>query len=58
MDRKKILHYHQLYINRPDPITFLPVAVDTTDRIYDDLESDQFRFLIVVAMIISRGQWD
>jgi hypothetical protein len=26
--RKKILHYHQLYINRPDPIVFLPVVVD------------------------------
>jgi hypothetical protein len=34
--RKKILHYHQLYINRPDPIDFLPVAVDTTGRLYDD----------------------
>jgi hypothetical protein len=36
MPRKKILHYHQLYINRPDPIAFLPVAVDTTGRLYDD----------------------
>ncbi len=27
--RKKILHYHQMYINRPDPIAFIPVAVDT-----------------------------
>ena len=34
--RNKILHYHQLYINRPDPIEFLPVAVDTTGRVYDD----------------------
>jgi hypothetical protein len=34
--RKKILHYRQLYINRPDPITFLPAAVDTTGRLYDD----------------------
>jgi hypothetical protein len=34
--RKKILHYRLLYINRPDPIAFLPVAVDTTGRIYDD----------------------
>jgi hypothetical protein len=34
--RKKILHYRQLYINRPDPIAFLPVAVDTTGRLYDD----------------------
>jgi hypothetical protein len=28
--------YHQLYINRPDQIVFLPVAVDTTGRLYDD----------------------
>ncbi len=34
--RKKILHYHQLYINRPDPISSLPVVVDTTGRLYDD----------------------
>jgi hypothetical protein len=34
--RKRILHYRQLYINHTDPITFLPVAVDTTVRIYDD----------------------
>jgi hypothetical protein len=36
VSRKKILHYHQLYINRPDPITFLPTVVDTTGRLYDD----------------------
>jgi hypothetical protein len=34
--KTKILHYHQLYINRPDPIAFMPVAVDTSGRIYDD----------------------
>jgi hypothetical protein len=33
---KKILDYHQLYINRPDPIAFLPLTVDTTGRIYDE----------------------
>jgi hypothetical protein len=25
-----------LYINRPDPISFMPVAVDTSGRVYDD----------------------
>jgi hypothetical protein len=25
-----------MYINRPDPITFMPVAVDTSGRVYDD----------------------
>jgi hypothetical protein len=34
--RTKILHYRQLYLNRPDPIAFLPVVVDTTGRVYDD----------------------
>ncbi len=31
-----MLHYRQLYIDRPEPITFKPVTVDTSDRIYDD----------------------
>ncbi len=35
--RKKILHYRQLYINRRDPIAFLPAVVDTTGQLYDDL---------------------
>jgi hypothetical protein len=35
-DRIKIRHYHNLYLNRPDPIVFLPMAVDTTGRMYDD----------------------
>ena len=36
MDRKKIIHYHQLYIDRSEPIAFMPVVVDTSGRIYDD----------------------
>ncbi len=34
--RKNILHYRQQYIDRPYPIAFMPLAVDTSDRIYDD----------------------
>ena len=34
--RKKILHYRQLYIDRPEAIAFMSVAVDTSDLIYDD----------------------
>jgi hypothetical protein len=34
--RTKIRHYRKLYINRPDPIAFMPVAVDTSGRVYDD----------------------
>ena len=34
--RAKIRHYRQLYINRPEPIAFMPVTVDTSGRIYDD----------------------
>jgi hypothetical protein len=34
--RAKIRHYRQLYINHPEPISFMTVAVDTTGRIYED----------------------
>jgi hypothetical protein len=34
--RTKIRHHRQMYINRPDPIAFMPVAVDTSGRVYDD----------------------
>ena len=34
--RTKIRHYRQLYLNRPDPIAFMPLALDTSGRIYDD----------------------
>jgi hypothetical protein len=36
MVRKKILHYHQLYVNRSDPIDFMSLPVDTSGRIYND----------------------
>jgi hypothetical protein len=33
VSRAKIRHCRQLYLNRPDPIAFLPVTVDTSDRL-------------------------
>ena len=36
MVRIKIRHSHQLYLNRPDPISFLSMTVDTSGRLYDD----------------------
>ena len=36
MTRAKIRHYRQLYINRPEPIAFMSIAVDTAGRIYED----------------------
>ncbi len=32
----KIRHYRNLYLNRPDPIAFIPLTVDTTGRMYDE----------------------
>jgi hypothetical protein len=32
----QILHYRQLYIDRPEPIVFMTVVVDTSGHIYDD----------------------
>ena len=36
VSRIKISHYRNLYLNRPDPITFIPLPVDTTGRMYDE----------------------
>jgi hypothetical protein len=41
--RKEILHYRQLYLDRPEPMSFMTVTVDTSDRIYDDF----LRFLFL-----------
>ena len=34
--RIKIRHYRNLYLNHPDPIAFITLAVDTTGRMYDE----------------------
>ena len=34
--RIEIRHYRNLYLNHPDPIAFIPLAVDTTGRLYDE----------------------
>ena len=31
-----IIHYRRLYLDRPDPIDFLSLALNTTGRLYDD----------------------
>ena len=43
--RIKIRYYRNLYFNRPDPIAFVPLAVDTTGSLYDDFI--RFLFLYV-----------
>ncbi len=49
--RVKILHYRQIYLNRPDPIDFIPVTVDTSERIYDDSS----RLLFLHAHRVQKG---
>ncbi len=34
--RIKTRHYRNLYLNHPDPIAFIPLGVDTTDRLYEE----------------------
>ena len=34
--RMKIWYYRQIYADRSDPIVFLPVAVSTSGRVYED----------------------
>ena len=34
--RIKIRYYRNVYLNRPDPITFIPLTVDTTGHLYNE----------------------
>ncbi len=34
--RKKLPTSRNLYLNHPDPIVFIPLAVDTTGRLYEE----------------------
>jgi hypothetical protein len=34
--RMKIQHYRQIYADRPDPIMFLSITVNTSGRVYED----------------------
>ena len=43
--RIKIRNYRNFYLNRPDPIAFVPLTVDTTGHLYDDF----IRFLFLHA---------
>ncbi len=43
--RDQIRQYRQIYLDKPDPIAFIPVAVDTSGRLYDDF--DRLLFLHV-----------
>jgi hypothetical protein len=35
--RPKIQHYRRLYVDRPDPIVFMPIPVNTSVHLYHDL---------------------
>ncbi len=34
--RMKIRHYRHIYVDRSDPIVFLPIVVSTSGRVYED----------------------
>ncbi len=40
--RSKNFHYRKLYLDLPDPIVFLPLAVNTSGRLYDDAQMTSF----------------
>ena len=41
--RIKMRHYRNLYLNHPNPITFIPLTVDTTGQMYDEFICFVFR---------------
>ena len=49
VDRKKIIHYRQLYIDRSEPIVFIPVEVDTSVRI--------MTFFVFYSCMITVKHW-
>ena len=51
--RIKIRHYHNIYLNRPDPIAFLPLEVDTSVLLYNDLIHLLFLHTVVPPLGIS-----
>jgi hypothetical protein len=51
--RTKIRHYRHPYINRPDPIVFMPVTVDTSGRVYDDFSRLLFLYAHREASVLS-----
>ena len=53
--RTKIHHYRQLYINRPEPIAFMPVAVDTAGRIYEDFSRLLFLYVHGEVSVLANG---
>ena len=52
--RSKICHYRNVYLNRPDPISFLPLVVDTTVRLYDNFILSSRSFIPLPRLIRSR----
>jgi hypothetical protein len=44
--RAKIIHYRQVYLNRPDPISFMSLVVDTSGRIYEGRDASSVLLLI------------
>jgi hypothetical protein len=55
--RAKIRHYRQLYINLPEPIAFMSVAVDTAGRMRYQRNRNNLDFFTQLALLILRGQW-
>ena len=51
--RKKMRHYRQIYADRPDPIVFLPVSVNTSGRVYDDFTRLLFLHVYREASILT-----
>jgi hypothetical protein len=50
--RMKIRYYRQIYEDRPDPIVFLPIAVITSGRVYED-----FARLLFLTHIVTIVFW-
>ncbi len=50
----KIQHYRQIYADRPDPIVFLPIDVNTPGHVYEDFARLFFLHTHLEASILVR----
>ncbi len=46
MVQGQIRRYRQISLNRPDPIPFMTVSVDTSGRVYDDFNRVRPYFVV------------
>ncbi len=60
-NKNKIRNYRQIYLDRPDPITFMSISVDTSCRVYADFNRLLFLYTHREGSVLTNElpeEWD